>query len=292
MIHLPSPRKFVILLFACILYIALFVDVNYHVTRFRFARTLHTFLAPGRLGNRVFQNLAISLLAEKFDVKAHYDMAPEFAALGLRLFTSGRQLLDGPERPLSDAVLQGLLSTRARVLRHQLHVGPTSYFQTPWFAKLLRHTVLPSMRGSIEDANPWRNRIGRNNDTCLHLRLGNGPRDVDDSQLSPSYFPSFSSAVGPNPAGRVFIATDNPSSPGVAKLVTDLRAELLSFSVVQTVQFLSTCGHLVLSDGTFSWLIGALALNASSVHYVPRGKNKWHGDIFVFEDWVRLGPQY
>ena len=275
--------------FLLLLYPLLFIDLAYHARHLLYARTLHTYLAPGRLGNKVFQNLAVSLLAEKYDVEAHYEMAEEFASLGLRLF-SGRHLLDGAEQPLDDEALRRLLDARVPRLHHQqLIAAPHSYFQTPWFARLLREKVLPSMRDSIEGANPWRSRIGRNNDTCLHVRLGSGIEDTDFGSVPlPAYFfPSFLGAVG-SPPGRVLIATDKPGAQGVTVLVQALGAQLLDLNAVHTVQFLATCAHLVLSDGTFSWLIGALAMNATTVHYVPRGR-EWHGDIFVFEDWVRMG---
>jgi hypothetical protein len=48
--------------------------------------------------------------------------------------------------------------------------------------------------------------------------------------------------------------------------------------------FASTCNHIVLSGGTFSWLIGFLAFFSKSIYY-PRIKNKWYGDIFIFPHW-------
>jgi len=58
---------------------------------------------------------------------------------------------------------------------------------------------------------------------------------------------------------------------------------LFNESPVKTMQFASTCKHIILSNGTFSWFIGVLAFN-STVYY-PKIHVPWHGDIFVFEDW-------
>jgi hypothetical protein len=50
--------------------------------------------------------------------------------------------------------------------------------------------------------------------------------------------------------------------------------------------FASSCKNVVLSNGTFSWLIGLLGFY-SNVYY-PKIKTVWHGDIFVFPDWNEI----
>jgi hypothetical protein len=44
--------------------------------------------------------------------------------------------------------------------------------------------------------------------------------------------------------------------------------------------------NIVLSNGTFSFLIGLFGYN--SIIYFPTIKIKWHGDIFIFPDWNRV----
>ena len=53
---------------------------------------------------------------------------------------------------------------------------------------------------------------------------------------------------------------------------------------VETIQFGSTCKHIILSQGTFSYFIGILAFY-SDIYYSNNGIDMWHGDIFVFPDW-------
>ena len=50
--------------------------------------------------------------------------------------------------------------------------------------------------------------------------------------------------------------------------------------------FASTCKNVILSSGTFSWLIGLLSYY-SNIYY-PKIYVKWHGDIFVFSEWTEV----
>jgi hypothetical protein len=50
--------------------------------------------------------------------------------------------------------------------------------------------------------------------------------------------------------------------------------------------FGSTCKHIILSGGTFSWLIGFLSRN-SNVFY-PDIKTKWFGNIFNCSKWKKI----
>ena len=251
---------------------------------------LHTFDATGRLGNKVFQNLAVSLLSQRYDIVARYAMQGDFDALGLQLH-SGAGFMRGPPRPLLNADLRMLLEAKSAPLHHTLAILET--YQTPWFARHICRAVLPPMRGALLAANPFRERIGRNSDTCVHVRLGHTTADnvgdIDTFLPLPAYlFPSFYAAVGA-PSGRVLVATDSPAHPGITALLQRFSAELLTLDAVQTVQFMATCAHLVLSDGTYSWLAGVLAgaMGNATVRYVPR-QAVWHGNIHVFPEWERV----
>ena len=55
---------------------------------------------------------------------------------------------------------------------------------------------------------------------------------------------------------------------------------------VETIQFGSSCKHIVLSSGTFLWFIGVFSLD--STIYYPKIKKIWHGDIFIFPEWNEI----
>ena len=50
--------------------------------------------------------------------------------------------------------------------------------------------------------------------------------------------------------------------------------------------FASTCKNIVLSHGTFSWLIGLLGFY--STIYYQKITRFWQGDIYVFPEWIEI----
>ena len=259
----------------------------------------------GRFGNRAFQNLVISVLVRKHDLAVQYSSAAECAALGLELPSGGR-LMRGPRVAVTDDSIRALVEGATGValpgdalpgdaLPVHYTVPLDAYFQTPWAARLVRDRDLPSMRTALERANPFRARLHNNSDTCVHVRLGDKPVAAADLNATAANFSraiawgaGSEAARGGGAAGRVYVATtpESQRDPLVLALVQRHHAELVVLDVVETVQFLATCKHVVVHDGTYSWLIAALAttMHAASVAHVTR-ELVWSGEIFVFDEW-------
>lgn len=155
--------------------------------------------------------------------------------------------------------------------------SPDSYFQFPWFSTCIRNLFRGKFERSLRTANPWRGRIDANNDTFVHVRLG----DMADRETRPAN--DFINAVG-TPRGRVFVSSESNNHLVVRRIVSHFNATLLDLSAVQTIQFGSTCAYLVISDGTFSWTIGSMASLHARVRIVPRKNVKWSGNI-THSDW-------
>jgi len=55
-----------------------------------------TTIEYGRLGNQIIRNLAVSLIAQKHDLKVNYSNKDKIAKLGIELF-SGSNVYETPE---------------------------------------------------------------------------------------------------------------------------------------------------------------------------------------------------
>lgn len=241
---------------------------------------LTTERAAGRLGNRVFQNLVVSHVARALDLRARYSLLDECQRLGLELY-SGSQDADGsaPEVALTDELVEQLVEGNWGALPSgRPRFAPVAWgawFQTPAIARFLRvHALEPARRANTKYACP-------NDDVFVHVRLGD--MAVTAARPAEDYIAAVRACGA---TGTVWVASDSLSSPTVRRVVRSLGARTVARDPVDTILFGSSRAHLVLSDGTFSWCIAALAPHPRSVCYLPRSV-VWHGDIFVFDDWVR-----
>ena len=258
-------------------------ETKFAYLRVRHHGVLHPFLAGGgRLGNKIFQNFVVSWLAERYNLRAHYEYAPQCASLGLQFFEAGERLQEGPEMLLTSGLLRELLQRPAGAALANTLVLSEQYYQEAWVAQRLLRAELPAQRLRVQQANPYRARYGANNDTIIHLRLGDLPYPAALEQYTAALQAVGSAGRG----GRVYITSDSREHAMVKALSARLggASEVLDLEEVRTLQCGSTCRFLVLSEGTFSWLMGALAYEAENITYATTHL-RWFGTEIFPPEW-------
>ena len=82
-----------------------------------------------------------------------------------------------------------------------------------------------------------------------------------------------------------YISSDSIDDDMCKILIKKYNLQIINFCEISTIMFATTCKKILLSGGTFSWLIGFLAFYSDAIYY-PKRKNTWYDDIFVFDDWI------
>jgi hypothetical protein len=227
----------------------------------------------GRFCNHVFRNIFASFLAEKGEIKFHYSFLKEITELGIPLYTEGTQVYT------KQAFIPG--ENFMRCLE-----GPVDYnfsmiqcfAQDPEFAQRLHAWFrTPAVQESLMAANRHKERYHANNDVFVHVRLD------DASAWNPGYA-FYDRAITESGATSGYISSDSPDHPIVQGLIARHNLQLVEADEVETLMLASTCRHIVLSHGTFSWIMGALGL-FSTVYFAPKPTVAWCGDIFVVDSW-------
>ena len=104
------------------------------------------------------------------------------------------------------------------------------------------------------------------------LDVGNYNKVIEDIQFTNGY-----------------ISSDSLDHPICNELIQKYNLKpLLTEDCIDIIMFGSTCKNIILSNGTFSWMIGALGYHSTIYYPDPKLKQSWHGDIFVFEDWNKV----
>ena len=223
-------------------------------------------IPQGRLGNNLLQNIGISILSKKFDFKVeNYINEEDFKKIGLNLYNGNRvntNLIKYQDLDLNNLLLFNSIDNGI------LYDGT---FQVKEFVISYKQEILNHFNLKYDYEN--------NNDLFIHIRLG----DVSNLNVGIEYYKSAINSITFN---KGYISSDTLTHHIVQELIKEYNLILYDNNPLDTINFGKNFNNLILSTGTFSWWIGLLS-KAKNIIF-PLDGPKWHGDIFVYEDWKGL----
>jgi hypothetical protein len=229
----------------------------------------------GRFCNHVILNMFASQIARAGELKFEYSYLEQMMRLGLPVYTTGSKsyahtvTIDNCDTTfhyfLEKPVEFNLDLQHTFVQNHEFSIYLYNYFHTP------------DVQSKIQEANPYKDRYGTNADVYVHVRLD------DTAHANPGYS-YYETALKSLDFEKGFVSSDSPSHPIVQDLLKNFPLQLLEKDEVETIQFGSTCKHIVLSYGTYSWMIGTLGF-FSNIHIAPLEYNSWCNQSFKMPDW-------
>jgi len=233
----------------------------------------------GRLGNQIIRNIAVSMVAEKHDLYVQYcsiDLIQE--ELGIFLFVGEKKYASTVK--LTDTNYFSILN--ASDFSYNLFPN-NNYFQTKEITGLL-NTYLQRVetKKNIMNKNPFQNRYNNNNDLYIYVRL------TDTAQWNPG-INYYLNTIEKIQFDNIYMSTDDKEHDIIKKILKKYPlCNIITYEEVNTIQFASTCKHIILSHGSFSGMIGHLSF-FSQVYYPKFEVNKiWCGDIFSIEGWTKV----
>lgn len=231
----------------------------------------------GRLGNQIIRNLAVSLIAEKYDLRVNYHNEPLIRRLGINLFSGSKSFSN--TILLTDDNYFSIYN--GGNLNDNLDPNH-NYFQTVPITNLL-YTYLHSdkIKANIIESNPFNARYNANNDLYIHIRL------TDAAIWNPgiNYYMKTIKTIH---FDNIYISTDDPSHNIIKEIMnTYPTTMLIKADEINTIQYASTCKNIILSHGSFSATIGYLSF-FSTINYPEYEPNKiWYGDMFSIDGWIK-----
>ena len=240
------------------------------------SKTLYS-IFRGRLCNQIFRNLSLSIIAEKHNLFVDYSIHELIGKLGIELFVG--ENIHNHTIMLTDDNYFEILSQP--VLLYNLNAN-RSYFQTKRISNYLYNYLQNDIvKQRIINKNPFFDRYNNNDDIFIHIRL----TDVADYNPGIEYY-LYVISIQPQTSRNIYVSSDDLSHEIIQQIVNKYpNTILLNYDEIQTIQFGSTCKYIILSQGTFSAVIGYLAFY-SQVYYKEFDQTKiWHGDIFSIDSW-------
>lgn len=225
----------------------------------------NTYQSPGRWGNHFIRNMCAHILAKKYNLRFRYSYYDYFLKLGIELYTGGQNSFSTTKN-LTDEEVYELLISDNKVVDYNISLDHI-YCQTREICLFLKD-YLPSNQNSNSNEN-----------VLIHVRVD------DAAQFNPGYH-YYDKVLATLKYNTGFITSDDIKHPICRKLITKYNLEIINLSELDTILFATQCQYLILSHGTYSWLMGLLS-PAATVFYA-KIKKIWHGDIFVYPQWQEI----
>lgn len=236
-----------------------------------------TLYTAGRLGNHVIRNLAVSLVAKKFNLHVNYSYYELMKSLGIELFIGEKY--HNNSQLLNDS--NYLHTLQSSDLNNNLIVD--GFFQTTEICNILYNYIRSDeISTNIINNNEFKDRYNTNNDLFIHIRLG------DATRFNPGVN-YYINTINHVQFDNLYISTDDKDHNIVTTLLQMYPdANLIQFDEKTTFQFASTCKNIILSHGSFSAVIGYLSF-FSNVYYPEYEHDKiWYGDMFSIDGWNKM----
>ena len=231
-----------------------------------------------RFGNLFFINMCLHLFSIKYNLKSSYKYEVQFDKLGIN-FYSGSNIYK-KNLLLTESCFENLLENNVKP--KNIIINNNVWFHTDRFCKIINtYFIQNNIFEKVKKRNLFKNRYNNNNDLFIHLRLG----DVENKTRKLHLY--IENMINTLKFNKGYIASDNTNHVMCQHFIHKYNLCVINKDEVKTIMFGSTCKHIVLTGGTFSWLIGFLATTEPQNIYYPEIKEKWFGDIFRFNNWCK-----
>ena len=228
----------------------------------------------GRLGNQIIRNLAVSLIAEKYNLKVNYFNKELINKLGIDLFSG--ESVHNKMHDLNDDNYFTIYNGDS--LNYNLNPNE-AFFQSKDISNLLYNYLhTDTVKSNIIEKNPFNY---ENNNLFIHVRL------TDAARFNPGV-KYYLTTINNINYDNLYISTDDKNHSVIRSLLKLYpNATLIDYDEITTIQFASTCKHIILSHGSFSAVIGYLSF-FSTVYYPEYEFDKiWYGDMFSIKNWIK-----
>ncbi len=221
----------------------------------------------GRLGNLVIPDLCMYFIGKRYNQKCKFYTVETLNRLG---FVAQNEI-DNQDIPVVDATDELVYQLLEGKCELNSHIGFKTYCQTTEIARyLVQH--MPEFEFHVND------------DVFMHIRLG----DVMHFGYTPKLYYYEKVLSGLEYTGKLYISSDSPEHEVCKTLVSKYGAIQYKEDEVNTWLFGRTCRHVVMSLGSFSWVLGLFATKSLRYYPNPKDYNIWHGPIFEGTDWTMI----
>jgi len=260
----------------------------------------------GRLGNQFMRNFVLYFLVKKYNYKpsVKYHLEEDFRKLGLPFFNSDNNIKCENEEIISLNVIKSIqkettLNDIDLKWGIKYFIPPNAYYQSLKYAKFMLYRFHKKDNEFIKriiKKNKFNNRYRNNNDIFIHIRSGNFFRKFPPIIPGLEYYEYILESLK-DKYDNIYICTDNNKNDIVRALRKKYKIIIPDFhkNHIDVILFGSTCKYVILSSGSYSFMIGLFSYHTKYIYFSPdagkQGKYKdkrWHPDYYLAMDQIKF----
>lgn len=229
----------------------------------------------GRFGNHFFRNMYAHFMAKKYNLKFVYSLEDKFKELGIEFFKDGENYYDTTiiiKDEESFSYLENDMDLKTNIYINEM------YSQNKKFCLYLKdYFYQEDNKNKIMKTNKYSYRYNSNNDVFIHVRLD----DISSYNPGFNYYDKILSKLDFKDG---YITSDSIHHPICQQLISKYNLYTFEENDIDTIMFGSTCKHIILSHGSYSFLMGFFGF-FSDIYYPEIVPPIWYGDIYAFPEW-------
>ena len=240
--------------------------------------------SKGRLGNHIIKYISCSIICKKYNLFVNYNhkndkkFLNQIKQIGILLFSGENKyqnIINVDDNNWCDILNKSTINSNIRLVN-------SHYSQTKDITnEIIKYLHDEEIMNHYINNNHYKTRFNNNNDCFIHIRLGDVSKKLNLDKIFKYYIYILNTINVDN----IYISSDSPQHNKIKELLELYsNSSIINYNEVDTIHFGSTCKYVILSQGTFSAVIGYLSYYSNVYYYIPDNSTCWDNQADLFTD--------
>ena len=246
--------------------------------------TIHFSSRNGRKGNIFIRNMIVYLLSRKYDTLCEYQPTGDLPVLGINFINSINKLDDNKIiKVITDEDVERFLYNNCNVELNTLY-KLSCFCQKPSIIIKLNEyfqNLENEIPKNIIKNNKYKYRYNNNNDIFIHIRAGDVFQQHPPIYPEIDYYEKVLQFLKNKETGDIYISSDDIKCGFCQNIIKKYNCKIYNKDCNDTILFGSTCKYIIMSAGSYSYMIGLFGFYSELIFYSKdAGKVYYNNDNF------------
>ena len=224
----------------------------------------------GRFGNEFFRNMILYILYEINNIKCEYENIQNFKQIGIEFNSNSILDTNNTNIKIKDNDIIKFLDNEQFIDLSCNYIFK-SYCQSKRFIKhIIKYyqNLNNNLCKNIISNNKFNNRYNNNNDVFIHIRAADIFQGHPPVIPTEEYFEYVLNELNQlKDISTIYLSSDKISDNLCQNLIKKYNITIYNSNKFDTILFGSTCKYIILSSGSYSFMIGLFAFYSKCIYF-------------------------